>query len=819
MTLEALLTVDIPNLDKNLGSTKQVYTDFGKAIQAVASSLSQEAETVSSISDDIVGTMQVQPVDLSGEASLSEHTISEWDRRGKEFASVFRDIGKSAGAVRVVPGMDRMREVSVPRSAEMEKQLQTAERGEEEVFGKLDEQNKIFPALVVAAWDFILERLKNTMQFLSGVLGGIPGGWEGGFMAGVLGSISLSYTEMDRKRAQMGEMANTFASGVDSILAPATRKAVGWFGRWAEHAQWYYGVGREEVQKTVGTMVDTSFTVEQIQEHFDSRMGDLGKNIVVASIAVDKHFNTQTGTAMKDIVSLVRDHGMQLHDAGDLFMKMAAEGQNSGMGGEAFIRATMSSGRVLSQFGGNLENVAVMMSNISKAYQSMGLDRHYAGKQAIGVAEDLAAAFMNVSKAMQVELMRRMDNDTTSSPYTLQNRFNDALRSAGTAEGETKFRRLVETYLAMVGEQQGRRKRSEMVRMHQQILGIQNQPAVMLQDYGDTLFKGDHLKADGDKIWDQLKRATDIESRSVNSLEKTRRSLITGMSEIGQGLLALLTNLVAAAIFGLRSLPMLWQGLESGNLDETLTFIGDTNRKLVDRMGFSLDSIADGIDKVGNALGAEFRHVYQPVIDILKGKNAHLKLSDVGLGFVDVLYGEEWGKKAAELRHDPAFLQFERTMTDMETLATIASVIGTLGAAAGSELTLKALLKLGLHVGEKVGFAAAMPEDLVGRLMAYYWETKREEDAAETAKSFAQSPEAQQMLRKFNLMLEKRGYKWDPVSRQMRIPDAKFIQTPGTESEGVQASRGVLIEPSDSNLSWGDAIPAAQHLGDEQASP
>jgi len=622
------IAIDIANLDAETERLSRSYTTFGDAVRSVAEGVQVDVANLVNMGRDV--SLPLMPVVQGAPGSQVSETecvqmntyLQQWDRQDQVLTNTIEKMGriKLGGMVTGAPKLPTVEsplvDIQVPgvsiASNKADDALQKVQESFDVTQGVEDEAMKRAPTLA----RFMMKEAEGAKSAIRGLVSKIPGGFAGGFMSGIIGSMILGYEEKNRLRAEMGEMKNVFVGGHDSIFKTESRKATRWFGNWAERAQWHYGIGRKETQKTLAEMVDNGFTSMEMMGTFDAGLKGVGKNVVVASIALDKHFNTATGTSMGNIVSYVREYGTGLQSATAFYMKMGAAGQRSGIGTQNFIRAVKSSGDAVSQLGVNSENVAVLLENVVGHYTQMGLNQRYAGKQAVGVVQDLMSAFSNLDDGMKVVLARKMYDDDETDTYSLLIQFQDGLRRIASGEEDQYLENLLRSYVELMNET-GSSGRSRMIRTIQQNLGVRNRTASLIYDAGDIIVKGGKLADVSKEQRANIQKAFNVESTQVSRLHKMRRELVTGMSMFGQALSSIITDIASILVVGIRSLPALVWAFQEGKLGEVVGNVVAEQKRLVGQIVSHWDVGVEGLTIAGAALDGEFRSVFQPVVDAL----------------------------------------------------------------------------------------------------------------------------------------------------------------------------------------------------------
>ena len=612
--------VDVPQIDSQIAGLHRAYTELGSAIQMLSSSASTQLKGLHSDAKASFSTLAdthlpKQDIDQIETAIASQRSSEQ------AFQTSMRRIG-NIPSVSVSRGGDTAKGKELDIADQIPDPGPTKEKAESAVeqsgsanqmLVKMQEGHALRKKKSVT---WIEKEAKAVKKKIKELLSSIPAGVAGGFVAGLIGSMALGYTEMDRRRAEMSETANIFEGSVDTMYSAASKKATGWFAKWGERAQWQWGVGRKETQGALKVMVDNGIRSEELLEKYDDRLGAAGKNVGTLTLALGKHFNFSTTESAEGIVSLIKDYGMERKAATGFFVKLHGAGARSGIGVRNFTRIVMSATDPLARMGVNAESAGVVVDEILGYFDSMGLEKRYAGHQAQGVAVDLLTAFGKIDDQFKVLLMRDMDPSNEADAPGLIRQFKDGLERVSQGKGDTFIESLLGSYTKIVHQRSGF-GRSANIRLHEQLLSINNPTAVLLEDVGGKFAKGGKLEDLEDDQRKGLRSAFRTESQQVSLLHKTRREMIRGMGQFGRGMLAVLVDLLSMIIIGVN-------GLRAMLLAEGRSDRADIYRKIYleqlkaqRSLGKSWDEAWGGLKIAGTALGREFMDTFKPVIDVI----------------------------------------------------------------------------------------------------------------------------------------------------------------------------------------------------------
>jgi hypothetical protein len=458
--------------------------------------------------------------------------------------------------------------------------------------------------------------MKKARAKIKEVLSNIPGQVSTGFFGALLGSMVLGYTEKNRRQKEMGEMANMFEGGVNTLFSKGARKTVKAFADWGENAQWQWGVGRKELQGGIKLMVDNGLTMAEMSKKFGRGLGDVGENVVTLALGLGKHYNFSTSDAMEDVVSLVRDYGMGLSNAADLMVKMAAAGQRSSIGVKNFSRIVLAASDPLSRMGINAEDVGVFVDRLLKGYKSVGLDARYAGRQVEGVAVDVMTAFSSMDTAMKLAIARDMYKDPEGDAMGLLIRFEDGITRLARKESSDFLDKLITSFFHVVVDR-STNERSPAIQVIMSALNVDNTTASRMFDFRAILEKGGELSGMDKKSKGEFRKAFVYEAEQVSDLFKTKREMILGVGKMGEGILALLVDMVAMAMIGMQGMAAN-ASAPKGQEAAVAMLIYFKQLEIYRNMGRDLELIKAGAGLAVGALPKEFADTFAPVVEAFK---------------------------------------------------------------------------------------------------------------------------------------------------------------------------------------------------------
>jgi len=629
-----LLKWDLDKFRDQIADSQATYTKFGSALRdlvgAVSGDLTALQQRASAVSSTLVGlTPQIErSVQTLREGSSSANQLLESiARSGSRIAA---DMSRAtAGA----PGAGKGPQGSPPGVDKAEAQVEGVKASAiialdmaNEALSKVSEALKIIErnkkalkAEMTAAEKLMKDELKNAAAKVKEVVSHMPGGvLSSGLLGGLLGAMILGYTETDRVKALSGEVLNVFEATGESLSSKAGIKAREFFtgpNGFVEKAQWFYGISKEESMGVLKTMVDAGYKGKQISASFNKSLGEVGSNVAVLSMAVDKHFNQDTGTSMNNIIQITTSLGDSLKDATDKYTRLAFAGQRSAMGVSKFTDSVISGASAMQQYGVDVEDVASMMSTVQKHYQDMGLSPQYAGDRATQAVSGLMTSMANMNPAVKALVMQRINPGL--SGLDARQAFEDGFKRVISGEDKNFASKAAMALYQYAAEG---RDRSGAIKILEGVAGMQNQPAATLVDTKGELVKVNALTELNQKETANLKNSLITEGERLSALAKMQRELYKAIASIGKGLLKILTGLVGVLVMGFKSLPVLIMALIPGS-QVGWAELNELSRKF-DALSTSISSGAQdmktGFGMLPDIFGKEFSDDLKPLLDVLK---------------------------------------------------------------------------------------------------------------------------------------------------------------------------------------------------------
>jgi len=451
-------------------------------------------------------------------------------------------------------------------------------------WAKLAVEAKAYEAAGGGALGRVAGMVANRLVNAPGMLAGAAKNQVAGIGTGVMGLINstplghaagglfglMLHGEMNRDRlaAEAGEVANIVVAAGGKSTSAATR----FFAGFQEQAEHYFGMSRQEVQGALKTFVEAGVGLEDIMQKQSDALGDAGKNIVTLTLAVDKHFEMASGTSARTVSSMMSDYGMEVSKAGDIYTRLAFAGQQSGMGTQNFMNTVMQASGSLRPFGVSIETMGGALEKLQQRYEALGMPKQLAGTLAGQGMSQMAGGLAGMNATMQSYIGERMG---LGQGLDARMNFRDGMQRLSQG-GDAKYSQdmIREVYKAAMEAGQGDKTQARYF-LEQQGFGFEGSKAIV--EMGDEIDKGLDLSKLSVEKQKALSDAFKTEGQRQSEMQKNQYTIMQGMAEVGQGLLQIVTNLVAYGIVFFKGMPMLLMGTEQEKRD-TLKMMDEFTR-------------------------------------------------------------------------------------------------------------------------------------------------------------------------------------------------------------------------------------------------
>jgi len=603
-----LLSFDFSEFDNQINELTRDYTDFGMAVREVVNAATTDTQALRQSTEGVSASLQTMIPQLDQSAQSIQRgmgsTVRNLENLSRQSETVAANMSRLSGiqvggeaGVGTPPELQRVsKEIkAVLEMADVARAtMSEVEQQHKEMKRTLKDELEVFKKGVAQLLQYAESELKGLKQSLGSLLSNIPG-VGGGVIGTLINWMILGRKEDARLTAQRGEMADVLEATGERLSGPGSlEKTIGWFSAFQEHAQWFYGISKEETQGVVSQMAQAGYRREDFEKRISEDLGYVGQNAVVATMALDAHLHRAQGTAMSNVITLVSDYGDTLEKATKDYIGFGMAAQRSGAGIDKFINAVMSGASAMQQYGIDVRDVANIMVNIERHYRRMGLHPQHAGEMAARFVDNYTGAVANLGSSSKLELARRMFPGMEAHAAFVKYEEGAARAARGEDEGF-----LVEATMHLTAWALEGRGRSEAI-LFLENQGMQTQTAATLLDAREELKKYNDFQKLAPEQKRAVQQAFEINRKAVSTLEQTERKLINALAGVGNGLLKVLTSILAILTVGITSLPRLisatLRGGEEGNRE--LTKIGDEMKMLVGTLGEGVVQAMEGLEEV-----------------------------------------------------------------------------------------------------------------------------------------------------------------------------------------------------------------------------
>jgi len=432
----------------------------------------------------------------------------------------------------------------------------------------------------------------NPMPLLSfGGSGLAEAGVVGGGMA-LFGAMMFGYTEKNRLTQQYGEIANLASAAGGGSSEQLSRLAA-----FQEQAQHYYAISRSEIQSSLKTFVDAGQSFDAIFKFEGKGLGEVGSNALTMSIGLDKFFENGSGFASKNAVTLVRNYGETLDTAVNQIAGLEFSAKKAGIGVSNYINWTLQATGNVRTLGGNIEETASALIALKKRYQELGFTHEAAGRMANDAVQSLTSGLGSLSTGKQMWLAKELGYD--------QDLFGRQQLLSGLQNGETSFLEKATVALRQRALQESGGSETGARFVLQEQFGIKGEGARAVMELGKKFEKGEKLTTLKKEDRESLRNAFTDEGHKSSDIQKNTREVMDGISQIGQGLLAILGGFIGIAIVGMKALPLLLFGSK------------DEHDRAIDALSHQMSGIDHGLHDVLAGAHKTFEgmeHQIEPII-------------------------------------------------------------------------------------------------------------------------------------------------------------------------------------------------------------
>ena len=629
---------------EGIDSAATSFTDLGKSVQdfeplaeklalALGSITSTLDQLGKKIDDEVKSTKQKEDVleEKKKELEQKRHQEEAEAEQGRLQAKVAQLVGGGINTAAYNLALDKVKEQEEAIQEASRRGLITVKEKDEAVAKLAKQYHKL--QIEAAAYDLlgqgamgrlaagitnkllsVPDRLKDAGKSqvagigsgLMGLVSSLP------IAGGLFGLMMYGIVNQDRLNREAGEILNIAQATAGSLSS----SGAAWLTSFQEKAQHYYAINKSELQGLVTTFKDGGYKIEEVLAKQNKSLGEVGTNILTMTLAIDKHFEMAGGTAARSVVSFTNDFGMSIKSAGDLYEKMAFAGSRSGIGVGNFLGYVQQGTSTLRQYGVSVENTAVVLTKLQDQYESMGMPKALAGTQAGVSLGQISGGMANLSASMQGYMAERMGMGTG-----LEGRmhFREGMERLSKGGADNSFLSdFIKQARQVAVEATGGDTTQARYFLEQQGFGFEGAKGIMA--IGEKLEKGQTLESLSIKEQQALKSAFMTEGQKQGEIQKDTYRILQGMSDIGQGLLKIITNFVGMSIVFFKSMLTLATGTDDDKkrVKEQLDEFYKGMKSGAMQMWGGKDEKTGGFNGILTGMGGLLAPIAKPITDAIE---------------------------------------------------------------------------------------------------------------------------------------------------------------------------------------------------------
>lgn len=628
-----VLSFDVQELTRQMAELQAAYSVFTSGVQQTSrdintslTEIENKITTISTSLDSSYSKLDTFYTSFISKLETSSKLFSDIDNNAKNLHSQLKTLGNfdlksngsnAPGAAPGAQGFNFNISGGAQNVEELHQSLATAEtvsRAAKKAIEESKKAEKNWKNSAKKIGGYLSKEISNAKTRITSIMSSFGGGALGMGALALIGSMVMGVQERQRKGAQRGEMANAYEAA-GNLFEKTSRQAVKWASNFQEKAQYHYGIGRKEIQSVMDAIVKGGHSAEYAMSDFNKAVSDVNANILTQSLALDKAFNQAAGSTIKQADRLVQEFGGTIGGAVEQLKMLNYEAQRSGMSMDKFVNSILSGQSSLMQYRVDMSEVAAVMKGLKKTYEAMGMGESQAGSLAAQVTEGMGGVLEGMSEpqkqAFAIKYFQKRGMDLTSRGHEAMVRMNELFTQGG-SESSSVLMELIKwlNEEATAGAMSEYDKKYILTHGY----GLSSIQAQGIVDYYNTNRTTEGLTAMTPEQEKQWKQTFNIEGSQLTQLQKNQRDLIDGLAKVGEGLLNLVSNILATLILGIRSIPPLVHAAVTaldptaskedrnaafGNIDK----IGQLQRSFFEGMSDAVDKVVEGYLKVGSALG------------------------------------------------------------------------------------------------------------------------------------------------------------------------------------------------------------------------
>ncbi len=460
---------------------------------------------------------------------------------------------------------------------------------------------------------------KDFASFMGKIKGGaslvhLP--TPGNILATLLGVMAFGYMTKDRISKEAGEAANVMVEATDSGVKGMVAKGTAYVSGLQEKFQKFFGIAKEETQGVASAFISGGIGIKDMLGKVEMGIKGVKDNYFTFSFAVDKMFEMAGGTTATRMVSMMADYGKTLDQARESTLKLMMAGKDSGIGTQQFAKNVEDAGATLQKYGFDIDTVIDLSVSLQEGFEKMGVPKQFAGRQAALGLQQIAGAITGMSDDMAAFLGEKMGyGEGLEARQKMMEAYSRVAKGDSSEELMGMIGKIASVALDQTG---GDKTRAGF--MLEKMMGVNITGAKTILMVKEAIDKGDFKQAKQitEANMKVFKNAFEDEGKKQSQFQKNLNKILQGVSNMGQGLLALVFDVAAYLILSFKFMAFEFKSIFTPNTPEkkaaelqamnALFGVIDKMKEHGQKMGKGFDKWAEGMksagmDIVGDSLG------------------------------------------------------------------------------------------------------------------------------------------------------------------------------------------------------------------------
>ena len=458
----------------------------------------------------------------------------------------------------------------------------------------------------------------------------IPGLSGMGFMGGLLQLIIYGVQEQQKKGALVGQAKNLYVEAFDSVNKKLFENASKWLGDFAYTSERTLGIVAGDILAVAKAFMDAGASIKETTKNvFDKGLGEVGKNLITYTLAIDKMFEIASGTTAQQTVDYMKRYGVSAKEAAQAITDMLFYGRQLEIGSENFLEDIQSSADALETMGYRMSSVIKLSVALQEKFRSMGVPKFMSAKVVAQGLQNVAQGMANADVNTKGLLAQLAGYGNGVDAYM---KFSDNLVKILASNNDEAFQKdivnITKGILHAVDNDMGK---FFMFVESSAGLGWGVKAAQFMKVLAQAIQSGDSLSAFKDpkvlkEFKEQISKSYGIEKQKSTQLQLQFNEWLIQASKLGQSLLGILGEVLAQLILGFRTILAkidVWFGHYSKEDKEKINAnIDAAQKRSDDRMETGIKDLKAslvGLGKAGMGMGVEaLGKTFDVILDSMK---------------------------------------------------------------------------------------------------------------------------------------------------------------------------------------------------------